>query len=137
MMDGRDGTSVYSRGMSIRSKLSKALSIKSRGTSLVRYRQNSLRSANLNSQKGGADPAANQEKAGAMQRVAVQLRQKQEYGRAEKLMIKAISVKKQIVGSEISEDIAYLYNELAVTYHGNDDLENASKCIKKQLAIWD
>ena len=51
-MDGRDGTSVYSRGMSIRSKLSKALSIKSRGTSLVRYRQGSLRS-NLNSQKPG------------------------------------------------------------------------------------
>jgi len=36
-------------------------------------------------------------------------------------MIKAISVKKQIIGSEASEDIAYLYNELAVTYHGNDD----------------
>ena len=72
-----------------------------------------------------------------MQRVAVQLRQKQEYGRAEKLMLKAISVKKQIVGSEVSEDIAYLYNELAVTYHGSDDYENASKCIKKQLSIWD
>ena len=37
MMDGRDGQSVYSRGMSIRSKLSKALSIKSKGTSLVMY----------------------------------------------------------------------------------------------------
>jgi len=37
MMDGRDGGSVYSRGMSIRSKLSKALSIKSKGTSLVMY----------------------------------------------------------------------------------------------------
>ena len=72
-----------------------------------------------------------------MQRVAVQLRQKQEYSRALKLILKAISVKKQIVGSEVSEDIAYLYNELAVTYHGNDDYENASKCIKKQLAIWD
>ena len=67
----------------------------------------------------------------------MQLRQKQEYGRAEKLMVKAIAVKKQLVGSEVSEDIAYLYNELAVTYHGNDDYENASKCIKKQLAIWD
>jgi len=46
LMDGRDGTSVYSRGMSIRSKLSKALSIKSRGTSLVKYgmRQGSMRS---------------------------------------------------------------------------------------------
>lgn len=36
-MDGRDGQSVYSRGMSIKSKLSKALSIKSKGTSIVRY----------------------------------------------------------------------------------------------------
>lgn len=52
-------------------------------------------------------------------------------------MLKAIQVKKQIVGSEVSEDIAYLYNELAVTYHGNDDLESAAKCVKKQLAIWD
>lgn len=77
------------------------------------------------------------EKAGAMQRVAVQLRQKQEYGRAEKLILKAISVKKQIIGSEAHEDIAYLYNELAVTYHGNDDYENAAKCIRKQLSIWD
>lgn len=50
---------------------------------------------------------------------------------------KAIAVKKQIIGSEISEDIAYLYNELAVTYHGNEDLENAAKCIRKQLSIWD
>ena len=46
-------------------------------------------------------------------------------------MLKAIAVKKQILGNEVSADIAYLYNELAVTYHGNDDLENASKCIKK------
>ena len=46
-------------------------------------------------------------------------------------MLKAISVKKQIVGSEVSEDIAYLYNELAVTYHGNDDYEKACTCIKK------
>lgn len=72
-----------------------------------------------------------------MQRVAVQLRQKQEFARAQNLMLKAISVKKQIVGSEVSEDIAYLYNELAVTYHGNDDYEKACTCIKKQLAIWD
>ena len=54
-----------------------------------------------------------------------------EYGRAEKIMIKAIQVKKSIQGSEVSEEIAYLYNELAVTYHGNDDLESAVKCIKK------
>ena len=51
--------------------------------------------------------------------------------------MKVIHVKKQIVGSEVSEDIAYLYNELGVTYHGNDDLENAAKCIRKQLLIWD
>jgi len=37
MMDGRDGSSVYSRGMSVRSKVSRALSIKSKGTSLVMY----------------------------------------------------------------------------------------------------
>ena len=72
-----------------------------------------------------------------MQRIAVQLLQKQEYGRAEKLMLKAINVKKRMLGSEISEDIAYLYNELSVTYHGNDDLQNASKCLKKQLLILD
>ena len=134
-MDGRDGQSVYSRGMSIHSKLSKALSIKSKGTSLVSYGQR--KSTRFNRESGTMGEQANQEKAGAMQRVAVQLRQKQEYSRALKLIVKAISVKKQIVGSEVSEDIAYLYNELAVTYHGNDDYENASKCIKKQLAIWD
>lgn len=52
-------------------------------------------------------------------------------------MLKAIQVKKQITGSEVSEDIAYLYNELAVTYHGNDDYENAVKCLKKHLVIQD
>ncbi len=46
-------------------------------------------------------------------------------------MLKAIHVKKQITGSEVSEDIAYLYNELAVTYHGNDDFKSAVTCIKK------
>ena len=76
--------------MSIRSKLSKALSIKSKGTSLVMYGRKSSTKSRL----GDKANEANQEKAGAMQRVAVQLRQKQEYGRAEKLMMKAISVKK-------------------------------------------
>ena len=52
-------------------------------------------------------------------------------------MKKAIQVKTSILGSEISEDIAYLYNELAVTYQGNDDLENAAKCVRKQLGIFD
>lgn len=73
-----------------------------------------------------------------MQRVAVQLRRKQEYDRAEKLMLKAIQVKKQLNGgSEASDEIAYLYNELAVTYHSNDDFESAVKCVKKQIAIFD
>ena len=66
-MDGRDGQSVYSRGMSIRSKLSKALSIKSKGTSLVMY-------GRKNTGMSGAAAEQNQNKAGAMQRVAVQLR---------------------------------------------------------------
>lgn len=70
-----------------------------------------------------------------MQKIAVQMRAKQEYGRAEKLMLKAIHVKKQILGSEISEEISYLYNELAMTYYANDDFENAAKCTKKQLDI--
>jgi len=62
-MDGRDGQSVYSRGMSITSKLSKALSIKSKGTSLVMYGQR--RSTRLKADGGAADQAK-QEKAGAM-----------------------------------------------------------------------
>jgi len=65
MMDGRDGQgSVYSRGMSIRSKLSKALSIKSKGTTLVGYGQR--RSTQVSTANN-----TNQEKAGAMQRIAV------------------------------------------------------------------
>jgi len=50
-------------------------------------------------------------------------------------MIKAIHVKKQLSGTEANEEIAYLYNELAVTYHSNEDFESAVKCVKKQLAI--
>lgn len=52
-------------------------------------------------------------------------------------MLKAIQVKKQILKTEVNEDIAYLYNELAVTYQGHDDLENAIKCVKKQLLIFE
>ena len=53
-------------------------------------------------------------------------------------MLKAIQVKKQLNGgSEASDEIAYLYNELAVTYHSNDDFESAVKCVKKQIAIFD
>ena len=72
-----------------------------------------------------------------MQRVAVTLRQKQEYSRAERLMLRAIHVKKQILKTEVNEDIAYLYNELAITYQGHDDLDNATKCVKKQLLIFE
>ena len=68
-MDGRDGSSVYSRGMSIRSGLSRALSIKSKGTSLVQYGQRRMSSA-----AGSESAQAKHDKAGAMQRVAVQLR---------------------------------------------------------------
>lgn len=39
-MDGRDGNSVYSRGMSIHSRLSRPMSIRSRGTSIVQYSTN-------------------------------------------------------------------------------------------------
>ena len=74
MMDGRDGQSVYSRGMSVRSKISKALTIKSKGTSIVNYGRNR---ASVRSKFGGASDAVNEaakEKTGVMQRVAVQLR---------------------------------------------------------------
>ena len=72
-----------------------------------------------------------------MQRVAVTLRQKAEFSRAEKLMLRAIQAKKAILKTEASEDIAYLYNELAITYQGHDDLPNATKCVKKQLLIFE
>ena len=37
----------------------------------------------------------------------------------------AIKVKKQILGTEVNADIAYMYNELAVTYENSDDLPKA------------
>ena len=46
-------------------------------------------------------------------------------------MLRAIQAKKTILKTEASEDIAYLYNELAITYQGHDDLVNATKCVKK------
>ena len=52
-------------------------------------------------------------------------------------MLRAIQAKKTILKSEASEDIAYLYNELAVTYQGHDDIDNAIKCVKKQIAIFE
>ena len=61
-LDGRDGTnSVYSRGMSIGSKLSKALSIKSKANSIVKYGQRtSMRSLGAGSAQ---NKEANEEKA--------------------------------------------------------------------------
>ena len=52
-------------------------------------------------------------------------------------MRKAIAVKTKIQGNEVSEDIAYLYNELAVTYKALDDLHHATVCIRKQQAIYE
>ena len=52
-------------------------------------------------------------------------------------MLRAIQAKKTILKTEASEDIAYLYNELAITYQGHDDLVNATKCVKKQLLIFE
>ena len=52
-------------------------------------------------------------------------------------MLRAIHAKKAILKTEANEDIAYLYNELAITYQGHDDLENATKCVKKQLLIFE
>ena len=103
--------------MSLTSTLSRALSIKTRTASVVSYA------------KKGKDAGAG--KSEAMQRVAVTLRQKAEFSRAEKLMLRAIQAKKAILKTEASEDIAYLYNELAITYQGHDDLPNATKCVKK------
>ena len=110
--------------MSLSSSISRALSIKTRTASVISY---------ANKGGKGAEPG----KSEAMQRVAVTLRQKQEYTRAERLMLRAIHVKKAILKTEVNEDIAYLYNELAITYQGHDALENATKCVKKQLLIFE
>ena len=114
-LDGRDGNTTR---MSLTSSLSRALSIKTRTASVVTY----------GGQKKGKGETGKSE---AMQRVAVTLRQKQEYARAERLMLRASHAKKTILKTEANEDIAYLYNELAITYQGHDDLENATKCVKK------
>ena len=80
----------------------------------------------------------NKNQAQVMQSFAIILRQKQEYSRAEKLLMKAIEVKREInKGSEVNSDIAYLYSELAVTYHSGDDTPKAITCVKKQLNILD
>jgi tetratricopeptide (TPR) repeat protein len=65
------------------------------------------------------------------------LRQRQEFKTAEKLMLQAIRVKKQILDTEVSADIAYMYNELAVTYENSENFEQAIRCIKKQIAIFE
>ena len=66
-LDGRDGTtSVYSRGMSVGSKLSKALSIKSKGASIVKYGQRtSMRSLGTTGAQNQANEAK-EEKAQAL-----------------------------------------------------------------------
>lgn len=82
--------------------MKRALSIRSKSTVDVRYKR-----------KGDA-------KDEAMCRVAIQLRQKQEFARAEKVMNEAIKLKKKLLkGDWKNEDLAYLYNELAVTYHAS------------------
>jgi hypothetical protein len=67
-----------------------------------------------------------------MQSFAINLRQKHEYSRAKQLLQKAIEVKKDLnKGSEVHADIAYLYSELAVTYHSAENSEKAITCVKK------
>jgi hypothetical protein len=46
-------------------------------------------------------------------------------------------VQKQIIGNEVNADIAYMYNELAVTYENSENIEKAITCIKKQIAIFE
>ena len=60
----------------------------------------------------------NKAQALVMQNFAINLRQKHEYTRAKQLLQKAIEVKKDLnKGSEVHAEIAYMYSELAVTYH--------------------
>ena len=75
-LDGR-GDANSSTRLSIKSGLSRTLSIKSRSTTMMMMRRGTQ---NTTKSKGGE----------AMQRVAVTLRQKQEYSRAEALLSKAI-----------------------------------------------
>ena len=73
-----------------------------------------------------------------LQRFAVTLRDKDEYHRAEKLLSKAIQVKKSInKGSEKNEDIAYLYKELAVTLQSAGEITKAMTCVRKVVAIYE
>jgi len=67
-----------------------------------------------------------------LQRIAISLRQKNEYFRAKQLLKKAIEVKRSLnKGSEVNIEIAYLYSELAVTYHSAENTEKAIACLKK------
>ena len=125
-LDGRDELS--SAGTSINSRLSRKLSIKTKTSTSIAIRNKSI---------AGKDGAKNQKDAGAIQRVAVTLRARQEFNMAEKLMLQAIKVKKGILGTEVNADIAYMYSELAVTYENSEDLKNAISCIKKQIAIYE
>lgn len=125
-LDGRD--ELASTGTSINSRLSRKLSIKTKTSTSIAIRNKSF---------AGKDGAKNQKDAGAIQRVAVTLRARQEFNMAEKLMLQAIKVKKGILGTEVNADIAYMYSELAVTYENSEDLKNAISCIKKQIAIYE
>ena len=50
--------------------------------------------------------------------------------------MKAIQVKRSLNGgSEVHQDIAYLYNELSITYQSTGNTAKAITCIKKQIAI--
>lgn len=46
-------------------------------------------------------------------------------------------MQRQILGTEVNADIAYMYNELAVTYENGENIDKAITCIKKQIAIFE
>jgi tetratricopeptide (TPR) repeat protein len=123
-LDGRD--ELKNSGTSINSRLSRKLSIKTSTRTTISIRRT----------LPGKDDKKNKD-ASAIQRVAVTMRARQEFNMAEKLMLQAIKVKKAILGTEVSADIAYMYSELAVTYENGDEVTKAISCIKKQIAIYE
>lgn len=124
-LDGRD--ELKNGGTSINSRLSRKLSIKTSTRTSISIRRTLT---------AGKDDKKNKD-AGAIQRVAVTMRARQEFNMAEKLMLQAIKVKKAILGTEVSADIAYMYSELAVTYENGEEVTKAISCIKKQIAIYE
>lgn len=128
-LDGRADMDPSSM-TSIKSRMSRGLSIRSRTNISVAYSRKTTQKTNLGaSKKFKQDP--NQ-----IQRVAVTLRQKQEFSMAERLMLQAIRVQKQILGTEANLDIAYMYSELAVTYESGEKFDRAINCIKRQINIF-